>query len=83
MPPGCEVKIQLTQNDSKICIDCFDSSPGSYIVEVDRIAIHIPIGQMAAEIFNHYEKKLQNDVAKLHFRRLVVNVLSIPCGLED
>lgn len=80
MPPGCEIKIQLTPNDPKVCIDCFDGSPGSYTVKIDRIAIHIPIGQMAAEIFNHFEKKLQNDVAKLHFRRLVVNILSVPCN---
>ena len=44
IPPGVEVKIILMQNDPRVCIDCFDSSPPDYKIEIERIVIHLPIG---------------------------------------
>ena len=39
--------------------------------------------QMASDAFNHYEQKLQSDVARMRFRRLVVNILSIPINTTN
>ena len=44
-PKGIEVKIQLTPNDPKICIDSFESG-AAYKLKIDSVKLHIPVAQV-------------------------------------
>ena len=51
MITGVEIKIQLTPNDSKVCIDSYDAA-GEYKLKIDRVVLHVPIGQVSMAIRN-------------------------------
>ena len=49
-------------------------------VTITQFHLHVPIGYMSTEIFNHYEESLQKMVARLYFRRWTVRVINIPAS---
>ena len=42
---GVEVKISLTPNDSKICIDSYEAN-ANYKIKIQKVVLHVPIGQV-------------------------------------
>ena len=43
---GVEVKISLTPNDNKICIDSYDGASANYMIKIQKVVLHVPIGQV-------------------------------------
>ena len=65
------MKITLELNDSKIMVDCLDSSPGNYIIQLEKASLHVPVGELSMEIFSSYIKHFIMGILSQH---IIINL---------